>query len=208
MIPPGPPVGLMLLLALAGDSAAASFDCAKAASAIEKTLCASPRLNQLDTRMGLAYARALRACPTADTRHAQRDWLREQRNRCGDEACLIAAYETRLGQLARVACDNPAAPCTATPAGLLGSWKLVSEGGPHEEMAFQAGTFNSWLHQRPEIFGARWRMDRCELRIQESDGGPESRFTLLKLDANRLTLREAGEQDIATYQRVKPPGVP
>lgn len=182
---------------------AAGFDCAKAVTATDKAICASPRLDQLDTRLSQAYAQARRACPGNALADAQRRWLRQDRNRCADEACLVAAYEARLAQLSRPACPEPTQTCAASPARLVGAWRLVSEGGPFEEMAFSADAgFRSWLHQRPERFGARWRLDGCALRIQDADGGSASRYTLLKLEPNRLTLREAGEADTAVYRRI------
>lgn len=191
-------------LALAWDLApAAGFDCGKAATPIDRTICASPRLDQLDSRMGQAYAQARRACPGPALADAQRRWLREERNRCVDEACLLATYEARLERLSRAPCPEPPKRCVASPARLVGGWRLISEGGPFEEMAFAADAgFRSWLHHRPERFGARWRLDGCVLLIRDEDGGAEDRYTLLKLEPNRLTLREAGEGDTAIYRRI------
>lgn len=198
----------VLVPALAWSLApAAGFDCAKASTATDKAICASPRLDQLDTRLSQAYAQARHACPGKALTDAQRRWLREERNRCADEACLVAAYEARLARLSRPDCADPTQTCTASPAWLVGAWRLASEGGPFEEMAFSADAgFRSWLHQRPERFGARWRLEGCALRIQDADGGPASRYTVLKLEAKRLTLREEGEADTAVYRRI--PGAP
>lgn len=85
----------MLLLPLCAH--AASFACAKAGSAAEKTVCADERLSRLDSDLGTAYAQALTAAsdPTA-LRAAQRAWLKE-RDACGaDAACLRQSYERRL----------------------------------------------------------------------------------------------------------------
>ena len=186
---------------------AASFDCAQAASKIDKQICASPRLNRLDSRMGEAFAKAKRSCPAAGVVNAQRHWLREQRNRCTDEPCLIAAYENRLEQLAQPACGLPTGVQTgACPAGreaLLGAWKLVSDGGPFEEMAFTANRFDSWLHQRPELSGAQWRVSGCELHVEDANSGFDGRYTLVKMTGNRLFLRESGEREIAVYQQIR-----
>jgi hypothetical protein len=185
----------------------AGFDCAQAASKIEQQICASPRLNLLDSRMGEAFAKAKRTCPAADVLNAQRHWLRQQRNRCSEEPCLIAAYENRLQQLAQPACGLPHGgqtdACQAGKGALLGAWKLVSNGGPFEEMAFTANRFDSWLHQRPELSGARWRVTGCELHVKDARSGFDGRYTLLKMTGNRLFLRESGEREIAVYQQIR-----
>lgn len=193
----------VLVLYLASSGCLASgFDCARATAAIDKTLCASPHLDRLDTRLGQTYTDARRRCPGSPLQAEQRRWLREVRDRCADESCLTGVYEARLEALARTDCSAPATTCQAAPAHLQGDWKLVSESGPFEDMSFTAGTFKSWLHQRPEVMDARWHLDACQLRIQYADGGPEGRYTLLKLDKNRLSLRDEGA--VAVYQRILP----
>lgn len=84
----------------AGNAAAASFDCAKAQSRVEKAICADAELSALDEHMGRYYAAArttLREaadCLPAD----QRQWLRV-RNGCADAACLKKTYLERLAEL-------------------------------------------------------------------------------------------------------------
>ena len=78
----------------------ASFDCKKAASPIEKAICASQKLDALDESLGMYYAAAqekvgaARSCLRTD----QRAWVGE-RNRCRDDACLERAYLNRLAEL-------------------------------------------------------------------------------------------------------------
>ena len=50
-------------LALASSAQAASFDCAKARSPLEKLICSQPELDAADTRMGEAYRKANAAVP-------------------------------------------------------------------------------------------------------------------------------------------------
>jgi uncharacterized protein len=79
---------------------AASFDCAKANSRVEKTICASPMLSRLDEQLAQAYASFIASSNRQDMlRTAQKKWLHEVRDRCPDEACLKTAYENRLGHL-------------------------------------------------------------------------------------------------------------
>ena len=80
---------------------AASFDCAKAGTPVEKMICGNSRLSELDEHLGRYYGAARAALGRAQTCLAttQRDWLRGVRNPCRDAACLERAYLARLAEL-------------------------------------------------------------------------------------------------------------
>lgn len=80
---------------------AASFACEKAASRVEKMICADPDLSQLDEHLGRYYAAARTTLAHADACLAvdQRNWLRTSRNACKDVACLKQKYLKRLAAL-------------------------------------------------------------------------------------------------------------
>jgi len=82
-------------------SRAASFDCAKAKTVVERTICASPRLSRLDAELARSYE--LSSTMTVDPKgllEAQREWLRGTRSDCGDDAeCLEHAMLVRIEQL-------------------------------------------------------------------------------------------------------------
>ena len=100
---------LLLILVLATLAHAASFDCAKAKTAQEKAICASPQLNAADDQMAAAYKAWLAAAQpdwAAGIRENQIVWLRTRDTSCpaGDadnpiENCLIAVYGARLVEL-------------------------------------------------------------------------------------------------------------
>lgn len=77
-----------------------SFDCQRAASQVEKTICSSPVLARLDSELAVAFASALQRTqdPTL-ARQAQRDWLRNQRNSCDSPSCLENVYTSRIASL-------------------------------------------------------------------------------------------------------------
>lgn len=89
----------LLLAPLAAQ--AASFDCARAATPVEKMICGSPRLSELDEHLGRYYSagRAALGGASACLATNQRDWLRAVRNPCKDVACLERAYLGRLAEL-------------------------------------------------------------------------------------------------------------
>ncbi len=93
---------LLLVCGLGGPAAAASFDCAKAASADEKAVCASCDLAQQDVRMATLYevlTSLVAMGQRGDIQDRQRAFLK-QRAACGaDEACLSKAYVKRIDEL-------------------------------------------------------------------------------------------------------------
>ncbi|HEX8663827.1 MAG TPA: lysozyme inhibitor LprI family protein, partial [Beijerinckiaceae bacterium] len=72
-------------LALAGHKAdAQSFDCAQARTAVEKTICASPALRDMDAVLARSYQAVLALDPAraADATRVQRQWLAERDRTC------------------------------------------------------------------------------------------------------------------------------
>ncbi|ANK11871.1 lysozyme inhibitor LprI family protein [Erythrobacter neustonensis] len=85
-----------------------SFNCAKArAGSIDKVICASPELSQLDRDMDEDYMRAMAETPRAmwpDILAEQREFIRS-RNKCMGikkqrHHCIAFAYESRIQRLA------------------------------------------------------------------------------------------------------------
>jgi uncharacterized protein len=100
------PKGVMSIAALATlllplPAFAASFDCAKAATAVERLICRTPALSQADEQLAAAYKRAFeQSRDTTPLAQDQSRWLRAVRNPCADTRCLGAAYAARLQVLA------------------------------------------------------------------------------------------------------------
>jgi len=77
-----------------------SFDCGKAVTKVEKTICGSDRLSELDGRLGLLYKKVLEQSPApADVKERQRAWINGWRNTCKDSSCLERAYTDRISEL-------------------------------------------------------------------------------------------------------------
>lgn len=107
----------LVLACIAGTAHAAAFDCARAATPVEKLICADAILSQADEDLADAYRQVLVGGKQAGAaREAQRRWLAQDRNRCADLACLRASYARRLGALGtarkeRAAADPDVALC-------------------------------------------------------------------------------------------------
>ncbi len=88
-------------LFLAHTSFAASFDCAKAGTPMEKQICSDPFVSELDEHLGRYYRVAQQRLGRASEclRRDQRRWLREARNTCTTVECLKQAYGLRLREL-------------------------------------------------------------------------------------------------------------
>ena len=93
---------MILCIALLSTAASsASFDCNKANTWVEKTVCTNAELSKLDSTMSEKYKRDL--ANTSDYEDSeifkgnmiidQRLWLRFQRNTCTDTECLIREYK-------------------------------------------------------------------------------------------------------------------
>lgn len=79
---------------------AASFDCGKASTQVEKSICAEPGLSRLDEELNQAFHKALqKESMTAAAIAQQHIWLKEVRDRCGNAPCLADAYAHRIEAL-------------------------------------------------------------------------------------------------------------
>lgn len=98
-------------LAFAGDAAAqASFDCSKAGTPTERTVCASPGLAATDRELDAAYKSAVtNAADDRALRQSQRAWLSDLQL-CGEDPfCIEESYADRIAVLDSFGGDSSAA---------------------------------------------------------------------------------------------------
>lgn len=120
------PLTLVLLLTGSDPTQAASFDCSKASTSIEKTLCADAALSDLDELLLQHYKKAQVHAATPDAlKDQQKAWLKTVRDACTDAKCLKRAYKARIGELTDVLVN--AAPAAA-PGAFSGTYARYSEG--------------------------------------------------------------------------------
>jgi uncharacterized protein len=78
---------------------AAGFDCDRAGTEVEKSICRDKTLSRLDDELNALYYIATKIpTTTARSKRSQHQWLR-QRNGCTDNLCLNNAYTKRLEEL-------------------------------------------------------------------------------------------------------------
>jgi len=91
--------GVAIFLLTASTACAASFDCDKAGTKVEKMICADAKLSKLDEDLSAAYSKGLKEnSDSSALRQQQREWIKE-RNGCADAQCVKHAYDQRLSSL-------------------------------------------------------------------------------------------------------------
>jgi uncharacterized protein len=101
---------LILLLnfyLLVGSAFAASFDCGKAQTVIEKVICEEPALSHLDEQLGALYLKVRDAAVhelKPQIIREQREWLRQRNRQCGDADidCLKSIYSEQIHWLTNI----------------------------------------------------------------------------------------------------------
>ena len=97
----------LLTLGVSGTVQAASFDCGKATTKMEKMICADEDLSKLDEKLAEAYKTALHSEKQPNVlQQAQQQWL-TKRNDCVAVSCAKHAYETRLQTLTATVMKAP-----------------------------------------------------------------------------------------------------
>ncbi len=96
------PVLVFTAIFAASNAHAASFDCTKAKTADEKTICRNQSLSDADVKMATMFqmnTRLVMMGARGNMQDRQREWL-AQRNSCkGSFTCLTAAYAKRIREL-------------------------------------------------------------------------------------------------------------
>ena len=92
-----------------------SFNCVTDTRPVERTVCASAALSQLDRQLSTLYFAVrdgLDAGQQAVLRDGQRNWIRERQSCGANAACISALYQRRISQLQQMMAGRPA----VTPA--------------------------------------------------------------------------------------------
>jgi len=94
-------LGLCLIICLAISNVhAASFDCKKAKTDIEKMICSDEEVSKFDEELARKYKKALQLVSYKDQmKKQQQEWIKTLRNTCKDEICLQREYRDRIAAL-------------------------------------------------------------------------------------------------------------
>lgn len=171
---------MFFTLSITEKASAASYDCTKAKTTVEKTICLSPQLSRFDEVMASIYKTAIATdVDNTSLRQTQRDWQRLVRNQCSTEACLVSVYEHRIDQLrsgdygawANDFTLNKALGISATPPGPIGYGAANSADTFSRDWMISSRVFDTALAQ-----ASNWvRFDK-RLRIVATSCGQPNAF--------------------------------
>ncbi len=166
---------ITLCVPIAGYSA--SFDCANAASYVEKVVCSDAELSKLDDALGAAY-RAASANADAGTQltRDQRRWL-GIRNACRDRACIKSAYGARIVDLRAMESAQRAAVArrnaeTDKTGGVCAYVARTANLGKLEDVVLKGRPWNDSSFPTPADLGSVGVTFRDSVDIN-NDGRPE-----------------------------------
>lgn len=126
---------LVFVLSLCGKSQAASFDCAKAESKIEKLICSNIELSQLDENLAAAYKQARENYQDKEfLKTEQLAWLKAVR-KCDDSVCIKNSYVERIKILSSA---ESGASESSSVAKVKTPWKLIASGDQHTCVASES----------------------------------------------------------------------
>ena len=95
------------VFALGSQLSAASFNCHKASTSIEKAICADRNLNELDGKMGHMYQKAKKY--QHDLPKYQKMWVKNRNKECGANTdCLYKWTESRITNFKNIIGDAKA----------------------------------------------------------------------------------------------------
>lgn len=107
---------------------AASFDCSKVKTKIEKTICKNPYLSVLDENLAAAFSEILETVDGDSVKKTQRMWLKKTLYPCGEnKECIKRAYEGRLNELGYGSNGTKKVP-RALKCPQCGIWEVANDG--------------------------------------------------------------------------------
>lgn len=97
--------------------------------------------------------------------------------------------------------------CSVSEKEILGSWSREGSQGFFEEFSLATysglNDFSSWIHHRPEIFGAAWEVKNCQLLITgRHNEFPPFQLKILELNKDQLHLYDESENSKSVYKRI------
>lgn len=89
---------LALMVCFSNGVHAAGFDCNKASTVIEKTICKYPELGELDSRLNKLYNSNM----SSELKESQRVWIKDVRDSQTSVKGLISVYKARIAEIEEV----------------------------------------------------------------------------------------------------------
>lgn len=97
---------LLLCCLFTGIAKAASFNCSKAYTKVEKMICSNSKVSELDSHLAKIYKLNLSKISTKYDKQVYRaeqfSWLKKVRDVCNDTSCLFRVYSERIAALTNI----------------------------------------------------------------------------------------------------------
>lgn len=184
-----------LLFLFAGCSQGASFDCSKATSVVEKSICSSADLSRLDSELSQVYKAGLQ--DLFNLREDQQEWLTKRRNTCADNTCIKTRYIERISEIRK------SQHCGYLQRSFDGRWTL-EEGDFFQQISFFPAAdgkyFDSWRNGRPEMSG-EVKFSECKVIFQAAQGEFTLQLLPTKVTRNQIVAREVDSQSTYKWRR-------
>ena len=154
-------ISAVLIIAAATTIRAASFDCNKARTLPERTICSDPKLSAADDEMAALYRAALTSnthllLTAQELKADQVSWLTLYQMRCTNASCLSAAYRDRIRTLRNIGDIGPA----PVPAGAALVDESLGDTGAFPQI------HSTSFHPGVELFNSLIRRLVVEMRRQ------------------------------------------
>lgn len=201
------------LMWFALNAHAASFDCTKAKSDVEKLICGDTTTSALDEKLQQAYRTALAATDAPSKKalaQEQRNWIKYTRDICQDTTCLQQVYTDRIVMLARnekdIVDDEAYSYCELPNDGNhIGGERCVNV-LRYRDPSARINSFNQYLMQQKR----RGRIIGCSLLIDLSADtspiGPEhgnhnfGGYCILQVSTQREDVVICNDDMIGNFQ--------
>lgn len=191
---------VFLLASCTQDTSAASFDCSKASSQVEKIICSDSEISKLDTVVGNIFNSSKKENSLLISE--QKKWLKETRDFCKTSECLKNVYSDRIIFLQKIHY------CQVKESEIVGSWSRI-KGESFEEMNFSIlndiYSFTSWLHHKPEMTGT-WKINNCIIYINNIDNEKLNfELKVKKFKIPYLHIMDIETNTTSSYKKIIPP---
>lgn len=119
-----------IFISMTGNIEAASFDCGKAKTRIEKMICSDDELSTKDENMSRRYFEILKKMDSQMKKNFINDhkrWLKKVRNACSNTECLKMVYTERISDLILTLSTECAGNCSGFVVSVPGNNPVSSE---------------------------------------------------------------------------------
>ncbi len=173
----------------------ASFDCKKASTFIENTICNDAELSKLDEELAAAYKKVFKSLSDkTDLKKEQLDWLKSSRDKCMSLECLKTSYTNRVLYLtnydSRDSQTNTVAISSNDIAGLYKKGSAFLE--VNQDLSFNYNSVNERNGNMCLIEGEKFKLENGNFVWNSKESS--CKITLSNGNKNSVNLNVTGNE--------------